>query len=144
MIEREKINLIRINELIDDIKQNRGGIKLTKKCLEQNHTEQTKKVVNLSQVTSSLKEEVLRMNSLIYMQHSKVNSLSSKMNIQKIAIVKDKANLKEKSHVLERDNKTKKIEIMNTIGELGKIKKTKLNKENYSVKMILGLEIIKK
>jgi hypothetical protein len=143
-IEMERLNLNKICENINLLKLNSNGILLTNKCLDQNYSEQSRKSQKITSLSKDFKDEVVRMNGLIYLQNNRVNCVSNTINKHIVEIQKCKDQVKEKNYVFENNTKLKKLEIIEVINDVEKYKKIKKNKENYFFKVILGLDLIKR
>ncbi len=144
MINNEKLNLARLNEKIIRTKEYLANIKLSKVNINQNEEENVKRSLNLEKTSNNLKSEIERMHSLIIMQSNHVDSLVNSINKKKIDMKKEKENVKDKSKMYEVETKQKKEEIRCKILQMEKLKTSKINKENFFIKIVLGLDIIQK
>ncbi len=144
MIEKERNNLNKIHERINNIRDNSQNIQLTSKCLQQNFVEQSKKTYRLFSLSKDLKEEVHMMNGLLYSQSKNLGNLSTEISKQKQELQKEREKVKEKAFSLEKENKTKKAQIKDEILHIEKMKKSKTSTETQYFRIILGLDLIKR
>jgi hypothetical protein len=144
MITVEKENLENLNEKFVMTEDKIKALKISKKGLDNNIEEEEKKNKLYKSVMKNLQEEMVNLDVLTKYQQSQMDRLS--FNYEQV----QKAN-REKRIMLENKNHEKEVllkqEKENVISELKKveeIKLTKMNKEREIIKLILGLDIIKK
>ena len=144
MISNDKLNIKNFDNKYNELSDKSKKIKLSMKNIDMNIQESSRKGVNLNGMSGNLKEEIERMNKLIYMQHNKVGYISQSLDRQTMDIVQDKKIVKDKYLVMEREAKLKKDDIKQMINDAEKTKNIKLNSENRACRIILGLDLIKR
>ena len=144
MISNDKCNIKTFDNKYMELNDKSKKIKLSMKNIEVNIKESSRKGITLHEMTGNLKEEIDRMNKLIYMQHNKVGYISHSLDRQTMDIVKDKKIGKDKYMIMEREAKIKKDEMKQFIIEAEKTKNIKLNSENHACRIVLGLDLIKR
>lgn len=144
MIEMEKSNLHRQNRQRVEINDFLFKIQLSYKSIDTNYSVRNLKSRNMDCFQITLKKEVTKMNNLVLTQNNKSEDLLQSLQKHNTQIVLSKENLKKKNTVLEKYVKVQKETIKKNIHSVEQIKRSKTFKEKEAVRLILGLDIIKR
>jgi uncharacterized protein (DUF3084 family) len=144
MIGQEKENLLAINENMIEINEKTKVIKAAQKDLSENEKENSKKNKNGKSIYGNLTNELSRMKYLINNQDSRIATVNNEINNKKYIIDKKKEEVRDRSKKLERQIKSNKENIKKEIQNVKQMKEVKNSKENDFIRIVLGLDIIKK
>lgn len=144
MITQEKENLLFMNEKLIEMNEKLKVLNSAKKELISNENEAMKKNKNGKTIMSHLSNEVSRLRYLINNQDQKLNVITNEIETKKGLIDRKKQEVNNLVKNLEKQTKINKEIIKKDIQNIKTIKESKKTKENYYVKIILGLDLIKK
>lgn len=142
MILTEKETLDKINENLVIVSEQKQAVKYSLKNLENNQNENKKKLKNFEIVKESLSNEHEKLDQMLVLQDKKLDEVTKNLQIQKNEIQNLQKTSLETEKFWEAKYKGEKTEILQKIKDLESKKVSKLNQENYLIKLILGLDII--
>ena len=133
MIEMEKINLFNQNKEKMEINDILSKIQLSYKNIDANYS-----------VRNIKSRKITNLNNQVLTQGCKSEDLIQSLQRHKIQIAASKENLKQKQTILEKNIRIQKDVIKKSIHSVENMKKSKIFMEKEAVRLILGLDIIKK
>ena len=142
MISQEKDNNDAIYQKLLEVNYKFKILTSSKKELFINEDTQIKKNVYSKTILSNLSQEVSRMKYLINTQDNQITSISDEIANKKGFITRKKDDAVKKAKMMEKQTIQSKDGIMRDIVNLKMLKDTNKNKENFYVKIILGLDLI--
>jgi len=144
LIKSEKEKLQTLNDIMTSNSEKLTTIKNFNINLENNNIENVKKSKNLKIVLENLKKE--RTNLSQFMQYGKnqVNNITEQLALKEVNLKELKRAIEKENDALENSLKTDKEKVMKELKETEILKKNKYEKENEYIKLILGLDLIKK
>ncbi len=144
MIEQEKEKLLFLNEKLIEMKEKQRMIDAAKKELMKNENEALKKMKTGKTILSNLSSEVTRVKYLLHNQDNKINSLSDEINSKQVEIKRKKEEVKNLVKTLEIQTRNNKESLRKEMQNVKLMKDSKIAQERYCIKIILGLDLIKK
>ncbi len=143
-IETEKLNLFHLHKQKVEIIDKLSKIELSYKNIDKSSVISNIKSRNMGTLSMNLKNEIKMMNNLIYIQNNKKVDIEQNVQRYQTEIIKSKENLKTKNISLEKMVRTQKDTIKNNITTVSIMKSSKVVKEKEVIRLILGLDIIKR
>lgn len=142
MIDCEKKKMEGINKQIVEYEEKCTAIKLTRKNLEENESEFKKREVNYEHLKSTVDNEISKLCKVIDNQQESILKLNNELQMDKELLDKRKLELEQLEVNKKEELTMKKNDIMSRIKETQSTKDVTINKENYYIKLILGLHIL--
>lgn len=142
MIQCEKKKMESINKKIVDYSEKCKEIKLARKNLEENELEHNKKMRNFNDVKKQLNKETEKLDEVITFQNDSINKLNQELQYEKNKLEKKKIEVSNLQVTLKEDVIKKKEELVEKIRNTKAEKDSIVTKENYYIKLILGMSII--
>ncbi len=143
-IETEKLNLFHLHKQKVEIIDKLSKIELSYKNIDKSSVISNIKSRNMETLSMNLKNEIKMMNNLIYIQNNKKGDIEQNVQRYQTEIIKSKENLKTKNVSLEKIVRSQKDTIKNNINTVSVMKSSKVIKEKEVIRLILGLDIIKR
>ena len=143
-LKNERQNLLYYTEFEIEVKDKLNKISFFSKNLNINQNQTIRKSRNLNTISSDLNEKIQKTNSLIFMQTSKCEDLFNVLKFQKSELDTEKDKIRNKNNFLEKNIVSKKKELKELISTVDKVKTNKVTRENIVIKLILGLNLLKK
>ena len=144
LIRVEKKNLEDIHENVLQTQDKINTLKIAHKNLESNKEENEKKEKIIKKVKNELDSELLKLRDVIGFQNKNydcmIGDLENKNNFNQ----KFKREIELKNVQLDNQHKKSSDKILSELQKTKMIKSTNTKKESYIIKLILGLDIIKK
>jgi hypothetical protein len=144
MIEQEKEKSLFLNEKLIEIKEKQRMIDTAKKELLKNENEALKKTKTGKTILSNLSSEVTRVKYLLHNQDNKINGISDEINSKQVEIKRKKQEVKNMVKTLEIQTRNNKESLRKEMQNVKLMKESKIAQERYYIKIILGLDLIKK
>ena len=144
MIEQEKEKLMFFNEKLIEMKEKLRIVDSANKELLKNENEAMKKTKTGKTILGNLSSEVTRVKYLLNNQDNKINSISNEINLKQGEIKRKKQEVKDLVKTLEVQTKNNKENLKREIQNVKMMKESKLAQEKFYIKIILGLDLIKK
>lgn len=132
------------NRKIIEIEEKSEAIDLSNKTLVINVEENKKKKDILMQILNKLKDENVKIEELIKMQNTQLGNLDRELANKKEIYQNQLNRSQEMANNLEKSFTKMKSSTLREIENNEKLRQTFVLKENYYIKMILGLEILQK
>jgi hypothetical protein len=144
MINSEKDKMQTLNDIMTTNMEKISTIKNFNMNLDINNKENEIKSKNLKSVLENLNKEKTNLSQLMENGKNEIYDLTEKLAIKEINLKELKRAIDRENEVLENSLKTEKEKILKELKETEILKKNKLEKENEYLKLILGLDLIKK
>lgn len=142
MIDCEKKKMESINRKIVEFSEKCTAIRLAKKNLEENDKEYTKKIRNFSEVKKQLQKETEKLDQVVNFQTDKIEQLNQELKNDKLKLEKKKAEVDNLQVSLKSELNKRKESLIEKIKNTKAEKDSIINKENYYIKLVLGMSII--
>lgn len=144
MIEQEKEKLLFLSEKLIEIKERQRMIDAANRELMKNENEALKKTKTGKTILGNLSSEVTRIKHLLNNQDNKINNISNEISLKQEEFKRKKEEVKNLVKTLEVQTRTNKEILKKEIQNVKLMKESKITKERYYIKIILGLDLIKK
>lgn len=144
MITAEKNNLERLNEILVTSQEKILALKYTRRNFDANIEEDKKKNGIFKNVIRNLDEEMANLDDLIKFQNEEMQKLTGNLDQEEKEVQQLRVSIEQKNIDLGNEIKKEKERILMKIKQTEEIKNNKINKESEYIKLVLGLDIIKK
>jgi len=144
MVNCSRETLDSVNAKVLEINEKLENIELSKRNLELNEEEHKKKRQNLKSILSHLKDENIKVGELIIVQDNTIENLVGGLEHKQHVVDKMRSDSDIKQQKLIKGAKQRKESLLKDIKQTDILKKSIKEKENYNIKLILGMDIIKK
>lgn len=142
MIDEEKKKIENIDQQISEFEEKIEALKLANKNLNDNEIEHDKKMRNYLEVKNQLSRENEKLDKVITFQNESINSLNKELKEKEEIVSSKKLNVKALEANLKIELEKKKNQVLKQIEESKNLSDSSANKENYYIKLILGLSVI--
>lgn len=144
LIQIEKKNYENLNEHLFQTQDKIKTVRTAKKNLEINREEYLKRQKIFTNFQKLQKEECEKLDDVLKFQNMKNINISQSLQEKLDENQELKKQICSKEHTLELEFKLTKERVLDELNKNEKIKVEKLNEQNKLIKLILGLDIIKK
>lgn len=142
MIDCEKKKMESISKQIVDYEEKCTAIKLTRKNLQENEVEFNKREANYTQLKNTVDNEINKLCKVIDNQQESILKLNNELQLDKDLLDKRKAEIQQLEANKKDELTLKRNDILSRIKETQSTKDVTISKENYYIKLILGLHIL--
>jgi hypothetical protein len=144
LIKSQKEKLQTLNDIMTTNSEKITTIKNFNINLEINNIENERKSKNLKIVFDNLHKEKTNLSQFMLYGKNQVNIITEQLALKEINLKELKREIDRENDALENSLKTDKEKVLKELKETEILKKNKHEKENEYLKLILGLDLIKK